>query len=450
MTHYRSIHTADMSATMTASSVALALRPSASLPASGPGRQQAEEVLAASSVEVLTGLYLKGQYRLVIEMARHLLEETPGSVFLHNILGETHAVLKENEDAVIHYVRLLELDPHPSEAERKATYLPNVHNNLSIALKELGFLEEAEHHVAESLALRPDFAVAHNTYGTLLNDRADLAGAQRHLLRAIELNPQDHVPYWNLHSTVTEPDQAQAILELCLEQAPAFQTGVVTLAGMRALAGDPSHYERLMAAGFGHDPVLRSVGWILSLPNRPELHFNRWSVFERAIALSDRTRPFYEFGVWMGDSFRYLMQSYRKGFGFDTFEGLPEDWRSVPKGSYSSFGRIPQIRGAEFIAGEFAETLPRFFAAPRPKAALINFDADLYASTLCALTHARPVIDGRTLLVFDEFIVNSDWEKDEYRALEEFCAREGLGYEVLAVSLYTKQMVCRLTGIAEG
>ena len=450
MTHYRSIHTADMSATMTASSVALALRPSTTIKGIDAGAAASGELLPTSAIEVLTGLYLKGQHRLVIEMARHLLDEVPGSIFLHNILGETHAVMKENEDAVIHYVRLLEIDPHPSEAERKAAYLPNVHNNLSIALKELGFLEEAEHHVAAALALRPDFAVAHNTYGTLLNDRSDLAGAQRHLLRAIELNPADHVPYWNLHSTVNDPEQAQSILELCLEQAPAFQTGVVTLAGMRALAGDPSHYERLIAAGFGHDPVLRSVGWILSLPNRPELHFNRWSIFDRAVGWSDRSRPFYEFGVWMGDSFRYLMQSYRKGFGFDTFEGLPEDWRTVPKGSYSSFGRIPQIRGAEFVAGEFAHTLPQFFARPRAKAALINFDADLYASTLCALSNARPVIDGRTLLVFDEFIVNSEWEKDEYRALEEFCTREGLGYEVLAVSLYTKQMVCRLTGFAEG
>ena len=76
MTHYRSIHTADMSATMTASSVALALRPSTSLPERGAAA--AGEVLAASSIEVLTGLYHKGQHRLVIEMARHLLEEAPG------------------------------------------------------------------------------------------------------------------------------------------------------------------------------------------------------------------------------------------------------------------------------------------------------------------------------------------------------------------------------------
>ena len=124
MTHYRSIHTADMSATMTASSVALALRPSTTIKGIDAGAAASGELLPTSAIEVLTGLYLKGQHRLVIEMARHLLDEVPGSIFLHNILGETHAVMKENEDAVIHYVRLLEIDPHPSEAERKAARTP--------------------------------------------------------------------------------------------------------------------------------------------------------------------------------------------------------------------------------------------------------------------------------------------------------------------------------------
>jgi hypothetical protein len=54
------------------------------------------------------------------------------------------------------------------------------------------------------------------------------------------------------------------------------------------------------------------------------------------------------------------------------------------------------------------------------------------------------VIDAGTVLIFDEFIVNSDWEQDEYRALNEFCENHGVTYEVLAVSLFTKQMVCKV------
>ena len=77
-------------------------------------------------------------------------------------------------------------------------------------------------------------------------------------------------------------------------------------------------------------------------------------------------------------------------------------------------------------------------------AGLINFDADLYSSTITALSNAKPVIDRRTTLVFDEFIVNNNWEQDEFKALNEFCAANDLSYEVVAVSLFTKQVVCKL------
>ena len=98
---------------------------------------------------------------------------------------------------------------------------------------------------------------------------------------------------------------------------------------------------------------------------------------------------------------------------------------------------------------EFAGTLPEFFETKRPMAGLINFDADLYSSTITALTHANTVIDETTTLVFDEFIVNNNWEQDEFRALNEFCETHGYAYEVEAVSLFTKQVVCRLRRMTE-
>ena len=60
------------------------------------------------------------------------------------------------------------------------------------------------------------------------------------------------------------------------------------------------------------------------------------------------------------------------------------------------------------------------------------------------MSNARLVIDRQTTLVFDEFIVNNNWEQDEFKALNEFCETNGFSYEVVAVSLFTKQVVCRL------
>ena len=89
----------------------------------------------------------------------------------------------------------------------------------------------------------------------------------------------------------------------------------------------------------------------------------------------------------------------------------------------------------------------RFFKKSRPKASIINFDVDLYSSTICALNNAKPVIDQHTILIFDEFIINSKWEEDEYKALEEFCDNNDYTYEVLAISFFTKQVAVKIIGI---
>jgi hypothetical protein len=103
--------------------------------------------------------------------------------------------------------------------------------------------------------------------------------------------------------------------------------------------------------------------------------------------------------------------------------------------------------GGEFIAGKFEDTLPTFFSEPRPIASLINFDADLYSSTICALNNSKSIIDCHTILIFDEFIINEHWEQDEYKALNEFCNVNNYTFEVLAISFFTKQAAIRLVGI---
>ena len=105
---------------------------------------------------------------------------------------------------------------------------------------------------------------------------------------------------------------------------------------------------------------------------------------------------------------------------------------------------MPDIKGGEFFVGKFEDTLPEFFLKKRPMASLINFDADLFSSTKCALDHSYSVIDNKTVLIFDEFINNKNWELDEYKALNDFCAENSYDYTVLAVSFFTKQVAIKL------
>ena len=200
----------------------------------------------------------------------------------------------------------------------------------------------------------------------------------------------------------------------------------------------------------GHQQLMKSANkfakdyQVVTFDTLPKLYFNRWSLFDFVAEEAINSRPFYEYGVWRGEAFRYLIKTFKKGYGFDTFEGLPEAWHNNNVGIYSSDGNVPKIDGGEFVVGKFEDTLPQFFSVQRPMASVINFDADLYSSTICALNYSKPVIDTNTILVFDEFLINAHWEEDEYKALEEFCSENNFSYKVLAVSFFTKQVAVRL------
>ena len=155
--------------------------------------------------------------------------------------------------------------------------------------------------------------------------------------------------------------------------------------------------------------------------------------------------------MWRATSFKYLLKIFKRGYGFDTFTGLPEDWdvgNGIEKaGTYSNDGNVPKMKGGEFIMGKFEDTLPLFFSKSRPIASVMNFDADLYSSTICALNYSKNVMDKNTILIFDELLMNESWEHDEFKALNEFCSANNLSYEVIAISFYTKQVAIKLIGL---
>ena len=130
---------------------------------------------------------------------------------------------------------------------------------------------------------------------------------------------------------------------------------------------------------------------------------------------------------------------------------MPEDWdvgsHIEKKGHYTACGNVPEVEGGEFIVGKFQDTLPIFFSESRPIASVINFDADLYSSTICALNYSKSIMDKDTILIFDELIMNENWEQDEFKALNEFCFTNHYTYEVIALSFFTKQVAVKLIGI---
>ncbi|AAZ58854.1 TPR repeat [Prochlorococcus marinus str. NATL2A] len=371
-----------------------------------------------------------------------------------NITITTQTPSKPSKEKKFHKARMLHKQGKIAEAKKYYQQLINegfndhrVFSNYGVILAQLGKLKEAEISTRKAIEMQPNYAEAHSNLGIILNDLGKLEEAEICQRKAIKIKPNLTGAAWNLYGLANTIKEAEERVNQVLKIDENHVEAQLHLSALKLHQGDQSLFDNLTKSTHKDHAITRSIKWVANLPKLPELFFYRWALFDSMTKKSKKDRPFYEFGVWRGASFRYLINTFKKGYGFDTFEGLPEDWHHEAQGTYSAEGIIPNIEGGEFIAGKFEDTLPTFYSKPRPMASIINFDADLYSSTLCALNCSKPVIDKDTILIFDEFIISENWEQDEYKALNEFCSKNNLTYEVLAVSYFEKQVAVKLIGV---
>jgi len=89
---------------------------------------------------------------------------------------------------------------------------------------------------------------------------------------------------------------------------------------------------------------------------------DRFHHLRAAIDCVEKEGLFMEFGVFKGSTVNYIADQINgQIFGFDSFEGLPEDWReSFEKGTFK-VDMLPRVRqNVTLIKGWFNESLPVF------------------------------------------------------------------------------------------
>lgn len=139
-----------------------------------------------------------------------------------------------------------------------------------------------------------------------------------------------------------------------------------------------------------------------------------------------------EFGVGAGDSTR-LIAAHMPVIGFDSFAGLPEDWRDgYPKGMFAQPGP-PVVENATIVEGLFENTVPAF-AFDHLDIGLLHLDADLYSSTKTVLEHVGPHLKAGCYIVFDEWHGFDGAEDHEQKAWREFADHTGISWTVVGHS----------------
>lgn len=148
------------------------------------------------------------------------------------------------------------------------------------------------------------------------------------------------------------------------------------------------------------------------------------------VALADPNGLFLEFGVASGRTITAIAER-RSGpvYGFDSFEGLPEDWyEGYGKGHFARTDLPPVPRNVQLVKGWFNDTLPGFLAEHPGPVSFVNVDCDLYSSTSFVLSALADRIGAGCVIQFDEFFNYPGWRNHEYKAFMELVAERGLKF----------------------
>ncbi len=161
-----------------------------------------------------------------------------------------------------------------------------------------------------------------------------------------------------------------------------------------------------------------------------------------------------ELGVCSGRTINFIaaLNPDKKIYGFDSFEGFPEEWvRSdfkFPKGTFSFKNPEvlpPLIHNIVIFRGWFSQTLPEFNGSHKKEPiAFLHVDCCLYSSTALAFEALGDRIHPGTIILFDEFYNYPNSEENESRAFFEFLERKNLKAEYLAFNDMHEQVVVRI------
>ena len=197
----------------------------------------------------------------------------------HNNLAAALADRDRLEEAIGHYRRSLDINPHDAEAtnslgvllarlgrvdEAMACYRKSqeiqpgyalAYYNLGSLLAERGRFDEAVAQFQRAIEIRPKFAKAHRKLGNILAGRGQLDGAISHYREALEIQPDDAEALGNLGEALTSRgqfDQAMAHFEQAQKIRPddaRVQGGLAkALAAQGRFAEAVKHYRLALEA----------------------------------------------------------------------------------------------------------------------------------------------------------------------------------------------------------
>jgi tetratricopeptide (TPR) repeat protein len=154
--------------------------------------------LLLSFLVIVTKLQVK-HWQNGIALFEHSLEMTPNNFLMHNNLGVALANLGRNEEAIAHYVEAVRIKPDFAEA----------YNNLGQVLTRQGRIQEAIAHYTKALQINPNYTQVHKNLGRILAHQGKNQEAIVHYTEALRIDPSDAEAHNNLGLVLTRQGRFQ-------------------------------------------------------------------------------------------------------------------------------------------------------------------------------------------------------------------------------------------------
>lgn len=382
-----------------------------------------------------------GKFREAKDLCSKLLHDLPFNAEILFMLGYCERKLKNYPESLKNLQAALELSREN----------PDIFFQIGCAWHDLGDSRLAETWYRKTLELSPEWAEAWSSLGSVIgSERKDEAIACYR--KALTLSPGLDGAAFNLTGLLFDEGNltpAREALELSLALNGGLTKAYFYLAVIHWLTGNDADSAKCLShvgdAGLGY--LVESFEYMLAKRCQNTRFFgNATDTLTHALGSVALKGMILEFGVNYGDSIRFIAsKTDQPVHGFDSFEGIPEDWGHEKKGSYSTYGQIPEVPvNVVLHQGWFSETLPPYLEKTDEILAFTNIDCDLYSSTKDVFDNIGDRVKKNSILVFDEYLMIKDWRSHEFKAFEEFVCQNNLQYEYLAFGLFTKQAVVRM------
>jgi len=157
-------------------------------------------------------------------------------------------------------------------------------------------------------------------------------------------------------------------------------------------------------------------------------------LLRRALKAAENVQGAYaEFGVYKGATINFIADLYpkKKIWGFDSFEGLPEEWSGNPS-IFATAGRLPNVRSnVTLVRGWFDKSVPEWLLSQPGPIAFAHIDCDVYSSTKAIFDAIGSRLQPNAVIVFDEYFGYPGWQHHEFKGFQEFVRAAGVKYRYL-------------------